>query len=90
MIGGLALALALGAANGSTTNQAGALSVIAGAPLGGAALAVLAVGLLGYAVWQIGQAMLGRGLEPAAGTDRPTGSAIWSAAPPTSASSRSP
>lgn len=71
VIGGLALALALGAANGSTTNQAGALSVIAGAPLGGAALAVLAVGLLGYALWQIGQAILGRGLERG-GRDEPT------------------
>lgn len=65
LIGGLALALALGAAGGSTTNQQGALALIAGAPLGSVALAVLAVGILAYAVWQIGQGVLGRGLESA-------------------------
>jgi hypothetical protein len=63
VIGGLALALALGAAGGTTTNQQGALAAISAAPLGGAALGVLAVGLLAYAVWQIGRAVLGRGLE---------------------------
>jgi hypothetical protein len=71
VIGGLALALALGAAGGSTTNQQGALALIAGAPLGSVALAVLAVGILAYAVWQIGQAALGRGLE-SAGRDSKT------------------
>jgi hypothetical protein len=65
VIGGLALALAFGAADGSATNQQGALSLISRAPLGGAAVAVLAVGVLAYAVWQIGQAVLGRGLEAA-------------------------
>ncbi len=63
LIGGLALALALGAAGGSTTNQQGALALIAGAPLGSVVVAALAVGILAYAVWQIGQAVLGRGLE---------------------------
>jgi hypothetical protein len=63
VIGALALALAVGAADGSATNQQGALSLIAAAPLGGVALAALAVGLLAYSVWQIGQAVLGRGLE---------------------------
>jgi hypothetical protein len=63
LIGGLALALALGAGNGSATNQQGALSLIARAPLGGLALGALALGLLAYAAWQIGQAVLGRGLE---------------------------
>jgi hypothetical protein len=65
VIGGLALALALGAADGSATNQQGALALIAGAPLGSVAVAILAVGMLAYAVWQIGQAVLGRGLEDA-------------------------
>ncbi|MEA2298126.1 MAG: hypothetical protein QOF77_1062 [Solirubrobacteraceae bacterium] len=63
VIGALALALALGAAGGSTTNQQGALALISGAPLGGLAVAALAAGLLAYAVWQIGQGVLGRGLE---------------------------
>jgi hypothetical protein len=63
IIGGLALALALDAGHGSTTNQEGALALLSGEPLGGPAVAVLAVGLLAYAVWQIGQAVLGRGLE---------------------------
>ncbi|MEA2354484.1 MAG: hypothetical protein QOD61_613 [Solirubrobacteraceae bacterium] len=67
VIGGFALALALGAAGGSATNQQGALDAIARAPLGGPALVVLAAGLLAYAVWQIGQALLGRGVE---GSDR--------------------
>jgi hypothetical protein len=65
VIGGLALALALGAADGSTTNQQGALALVAAAPLGGVAVAVLAIGMLAYAAWQIGQAILGRGLEDA-------------------------
>ena len=66
VIGGLALALALGATRGSPTNQQGALELIAQAPLGGVAVAALAVGLLAYALWQIGQGALGRGLEDAA------------------------
>jgi hypothetical protein len=65
MIGALALALALGATGGSATNQQGALALLSGEPLGGLAVGVLAVGLLAYAVWQIGQAVLGRGLEDA-------------------------
>jgi hypothetical protein len=71
LIGALALALALGAAGGSTTNQQGALDLIARAPLGGAALALLALSVLAYAVWQIGQAIAGRGLEDAS-RDTPT------------------
>ncbi len=63
IIGALALALALGAGTGAATNQEGALALIAAAPLGGVALVALAVGLLAYAVWQIGQAVVGRGLE---------------------------
>jgi uncharacterized protein DUF1206 len=65
VIGGLALALALGAADGTTTNQQGALALVAGAPLGGVAVAILALGLLAYAAWQIGQAVVGHRLEDA-------------------------
>jgi hypothetical protein len=63
VIGGLALALALGAADGAATNQQGALALISSGPLGSLALVVLAVGVLAYAVWQIGQAILARSLE---------------------------
>jgi hypothetical protein len=63
IIGALALALALGAGSGAATNQQGALAVVGRAPLGGVALVALAVGLLAYAVWQIGQAVIGRGLD---------------------------
>jgi uncharacterized protein DUF1206 len=63
MIGCLALALALGAADGSATNQQGALALLSREPLGSVGVALLAVGVLAYAVWQIGQAVLGRGLE---------------------------
>jgi Domain of Unknown Function (DUF1206) len=65
MIGGLALGLAFGAADGSATNQQGALALLSHGPLGTLALAVLAVGVLAYAVWQIGQAALGRGIDDA-------------------------
>jgi Domain of Unknown Function (DUF1206) len=63
IIGGLALALALGAADGTTTSQQGAIGLLSGEPLGSVAVGALAVGLLAYAVWQIGQAVLGRRLE---------------------------
>ena len=41
----------------------GALSTIAAAPLGGVALALIAVGLLAYAIWKLSQGVRGRGLE---------------------------
>ncbi len=65
LIGALALALAVGAAGGTATNQQGALALIAAAPLGSLALGGLALALLAYAVWQLGQAVLGRGLDAA-------------------------
>ena len=90
LIGGLALALALGAAGGSTTNQQGALALIASAPVGSVAVGVLALGILAYAVWQIGQGVLGRGLE-SAGRDSTTDRlAISAAGSHPSACSRSP
>ena len=55
VIGILALQAALGR-GGGTIDQRGALARVAEAPFGQALLAVLAVGLLGYAVWRFVQA----------------------------------
>ncbi|MBV9413621.1 MAG: DUF1206 domain-containing protein [Solirubrobacterales bacterium] len=64
LIGGIALALALGAGSApAAPNQQGALSLIAHAPLGRVAIAVVAAGLLGYALWKLSQAIFGRGPE---------------------------
>lgn len=64
VIGGIALALALGAGSApAAPNQQGALAFIAKAPLGRVAVAVAAVGLLAYALWKLGQAAFGRGPE---------------------------
>ena len=63
VIGAITLALALGAGEAAAPNQQGALSLIASGPLGRVAVAVAAVGLLGYALWKLGQAMFGRGPE---------------------------
>jgi Domain of Unknown Function (DUF1206) len=64
VIGGIALALALGAgAAPAAPNQQGALGLIAGAPLGRVALVVVCVGLLGYALWKLSQALFGSGPE---------------------------
>ena len=64
VIGGIALALALGAgAAPAAPNQQGALALIASAPLGRVALVVVCVGLLGYALWKLSQALFGRGPE---------------------------
>lgn len=68
IIGGLALALALGGGAGEATNQQGALSLIATAPLGRVALFAAAVGLLAYALWKLGQAAFGEGPEGGGGT----------------------
>ena len=66
VIGGIALALALGTgAEPATPNQQGALAFIARAPLGRVALVVVCVGLLAYALWKLGQALFGRGPEGA-------------------------
>src|SRR5580700_11374229 len=64
VIGGIALALALGAgAAPASPNQQGSLSLIARAPLGRVALVVVCIGLLSYALWKLGQAAFGRGPE---------------------------
>jgi len=68
VIGGIALALALGVgAAPAAPNQQGALDFIAGAPLGRVAIAVAAAGLLAYALWKLGQAVFGRGPEGGGG-----------------------
>ena len=64
VIGAIALALAVGAGSApAAPNQQGALELIANAPLGRVAVAVAAAGLLGYALWKLSQAVLGRGPE---------------------------
>jgi len=62
IIGILALKLALGD-GGETTNQQGALQTIAQGPFGKVLLALMAVGLLGYAAWRLIRAALGHGPE---------------------------
>jgi hypothetical protein len=57
IIGGLAVQAALGQ-GGKTTDQQGALAHIAEAPFGRALLVVVAVGLLGYALWQFVRAAM--------------------------------
>lgn len=56
IVGGLAVALAFGD-GGSTTDSRGALERIADKPLGTVALAVMALGLAGYAVWRLSEAI---------------------------------
>src|SRR5690349_11447900 len=66
VIGGLALAIALGAGtSGAAPNQQGALSLIAREPFGRVALVVISAGLLGYALWKFTQGILGHGPEGA-------------------------
>jgi hypothetical protein len=68
VIGGLAIALALGAGTGGTqADQQGALSLVSHAPLGFVALVVIAAGLLAYAAWKLTQAIRGRGPEGGGG-----------------------
>lgn len=57
LIGGLALQAALGQ-GGDTTDPAGALGHMIQAPFGRVLLAVVAIGLIGYAVWRMLQAAL--------------------------------
>jgi len=52
IVGGLAVQAALGQ-GGQMTDQTGAISRIAEAPFGRTLLVVIAVGLLGYAIWQL-------------------------------------
>jgi hypothetical protein len=64
VVGGIALALALGAGRAQKApNQQGALALIAQAPLGRAAIFAICAGLLAYALWKLGQAVYGRGPE---------------------------
>jgi len=62
IIGILALKLALGD-GGEATNQQGALQTIAQGPFGKVLLALMAIGLLGYAAWRLVRAALGHGPE---------------------------
>jgi hypothetical protein len=66
IIGVLAVQAALGR-GGGTTDQQGALARVAQAPFGQLLLAVLTIGLLGYAVWRFVQAVMdteNKGSEP--------------------------
>jgi hypothetical protein len=64
VIGGLAIALALGAGtDGTAANQQGALALVARAPLGFLVLVVIAAGLLAYATWRLVQGVKGHGPE---------------------------
>jgi uncharacterized protein DUF1206 len=62
IIGVLALKLALGD-GGDATNQQGALQTIAQGPFGKVLLALVAIGLIGYATWRLVRAALGHGPE---------------------------
>lgn len=66
IIGVLAFDLAVGH-GGKITNQQGALRTVEQQPFGHLLLAVLAIGLGGYAVWRLFRAVLGHGAE---GADR--------------------
>src|SRR4051794_19014485 len=57
IVGGLAVQAALGQ-GGTTTDQPGALAQIASAPFGKVLLAVMVVGLLGYALWKVAVCVL--------------------------------
>jgi len=71
IVGGIALALAAGAGSEpAAPNQQGALALIARAPLGRVGLLALAVGLIAYSLWKLGQGLLGGRLD-GAGADRP-------------------
>jgi hypothetical protein len=68
LIGALAIALAVGAGSANASpNQQGALALIAHAPLGKIALVVISAGLLAYALWKLGQGVIGRGPEGGGG-----------------------
>jgi hypothetical protein len=70
VIGGLTLALALGAGTDhAAPNQQGALSLIARSALGRIALVVIAAGLLAYALWKLAQGIFHRSPEGAASRD---------------------
>ncbi len=58
IIGGLAAKVALGAGGGSTTDRNGALRAIYEEPFGKFLLAIVAIGLVGYALWSFVQAVV--------------------------------
>ncbi len=60
LIGALALALAFGA-GGKATDQKGALATLVDAPAGKVLVGLVAVGLLGYALWRLVQAVFDTG-----------------------------
>jgi cytochrome bd-type quinol oxidase subunit 2 len=59
MVAGLAVRLAVGEPSSEQANKQGALQAIADQPLGRIVLAVLAVGLAGYALWRLSEAAFG-------------------------------
>lgn len=70
VIGGLAVALALGAGTaGTAPNQQGALALIASSGVGRLAVIILCVGLLAYALWKLYQGAFGYGPEGGGGMD---------------------
>src|SRR5262245_18360179 len=60
----LALRLAFGHHNDEQANKQGALQEIADQPLSAEALVLLAVGLAGYALWRLSEAVSGHRDEP--------------------------
>jgi hypothetical protein len=60
IIGVLALQIARNGGRGGQANKQGALREIAERPFGGALLAALAVGLAGYALWRLTEALWGK------------------------------
>jgi Domain of Unknown Function (DUF1206) len=74
VIGGLAIAIAVGAgSDGTAPDQQGALALIGRSMVGRVALVVICAGLLAYAIWKLYQGILGRGPEGGGGpglTDR--------------------
>ena len=58
LIGTLAVQAAMGEQGGQTTDQTGALTHIASMPFGKVLLGLLIVGLLGYALWRVVQAVM--------------------------------
>ena len=58
LVGTLAVQAALGQQGGQTTDQTGAFTKIASLPFGKFILGVVFVGLLGYALWRVVQAIL--------------------------------
>ena len=68
IIGAIAISLALGAGtHGQAPDQQGALSLVAAAPLGSAALVVIAVGMAAYALWKLTLAAIGVGPDGGGG-----------------------